>query len=106
VRHYDVTIDKIGWAQNKRRPSWRPNTRARTNARRDLPWTIAEDRALFRRIAGANSIGYADPTNHAAEVALDRSCCAIAIRLGALRAGLRLAMAAKSAMNPTKKKGD
>ena len=62
MRHYDIMIAKNGWAQNKRRPSWRPSDRARTNARRGLPWTAVEDRALLRRVAGADSIGYADPT--------------------------------------------
>jgi hypothetical protein len=95
MRHYDVMIDRRGWAQNKRRASWRPSERSRTNARRDLPWTTAEDRALLRRVAGANSIGYADPTLRAAEVAHGRSYCAIATRLAALKAGIRLAMAAK-----------
>jgi hypothetical protein len=60
---------------------------------------------LLRRVAGANSIGYADPTLRAAEVAHGRSYCAIAARLSALRVGIRLAMAAKSALTPTKKKG-
>jgi len=101
VRHYDIMIAKNGWAQNKRRPSWRPSDRARTNARRGLPWMPTEDRALLRRVAGADSIGYADPTIRAAEIAHGRSYCAIATRLGALRAGIRLAMAAKNAMIPT-----
>ena len=108
MRHYDITIDARGWAQNKRRPSWRPSDRARTNARRGLPWMPTEDRALLRRVAGADSIGYADPTIRAAEIAHGRSYCAIATRLGALRAGIRLAMAAKSAMipmSPRTKKG-
>ena len=94
-------IAKNGWAQNKRRPSWRPSEYARTNARRGLPWTSAEDRALIRRVAGADSIGYADPTIRAAEIAHGRSYCAIATRLSALRAGIRLTMVAKSAMIPT-----
>jgi hypothetical protein len=95
MRHYDIMIDQRGWAQNKRRPAWRPSERALMNARRCLPWTQTEDRALLRRVAGADSIGYADPTIRAAEIAHGRSYCAIAARLGALRAGLRLAMAAK-----------
>ena len=93
MRHYDVMIDKHGWTQNKRRPSWRPSARARTNARCGLPWTATEDRTLLRRVAGADSIGYADPTIRAAEIAHGRSYCAIATRISALRAGLRLASA-------------
>ena len=103
MRHYDVMIDKRGWAQSKRRPAWRPSARARTNARRSLPWTPTEDHALLRRAAGADSIGYADPTIRAAEIAHGRSYCAIASRLSALRAGLRLAVAAKSAVITTTK---
>lgn len=105
MRHYDVVIANNGWAQSKRRPSWRPSDRARTNARRGLPWMPTEDRALLRRVAEADSIGYADPTIRAAEIAHGRSYCAIATRLSALRAGIRLAMAAKRVMTPMTKKG-
>lgn len=105
-RLFDVMIDEAGWAQDKRRrPPWRPSERARTSARRSLPWTPAEDRALLRRVAGADSIGYADPTIRAAEIAHGRSYCAIASRLTALRAGIRLAMAAKQAATISTKKG-
>lgn len=102
MRLFDVKIDRRGWAQDKRRrPPWRANARARINARRDLPWTPAEDRDLLRRVAGANSIGYADPTIRAAEIAHGRSYCSIVARL----AGLRLAMFAKQAASrvPLKK---
>lgn len=101
MRHYDIMIAKNGWAQNKRRPAWKPSERARTNARRGLPWTPIEDRALLRRVAGADSIGYADPTIRAAEIAHGRSYCAIVTRVCALRAGVRLAMTAKQAAKAT-----
>lgn len=93
TRAYDVTVDPHGWAQAKNRPSWRPSETGRT--RRGLPWTPAEDRELLRRVAGAGSIGYADPTIQAAAVAHGRSTCAITTRVCALRSGIRLAMAAK-----------
>ena len=101
TRSYDVMIDRRGWAQAKSRPSWRPSELGRT--RRGLPWTSAEDRARLRRVANADSIGYADPTMQAAAVALGRSLCSIATRLCSLRAGIRLAMAAKSAGTSAKK---
>lgn len=107
VRLFDVMIDKRGWAQDKRRrPAWKPSEHTRSDARRGLPWTTTEDRALLRRVAGVDSIGYADPTIRAAEIAHGRSYSAIATRLSALRAGLRFAMAAKSATTSTKTKGD
>lgn len=102
MRHYDVIIDDGGWAQSKRRPTWRPSARPRTDARRELPWMPAEDRALLRRVAGANSISYADPTMQAAAIAHGRSISSIATRLCALRAGIRLAMAAKSTASSKK----
>jgi len=102
VRHFDIMIDHCGWAQDKRRrPKWRPSARARTNVRSCLPWTPTEDRVLLRRVAGATSIGYADPMLQAASVAHGRSISAIATRINALKAGLRLAMAAKQAASET-----
>ncbi len=99
-----VTIDASGWTQAKSRPAWKPSDAARKSWRRGLPWTPAEDRELLRRIAGADSIGYNDPTMRAAAVAHGRSYCAIATRVCALKAGIRLAMAAKqAAATPTKR---
>lgn len=92
---FEITIDEAGWAQAGDRPSWRPSDRRKT--RRGLPWTPAEDRALLRRVAGARGIYWADPTILEAAAAHGRSSCAIATRVSALRAGIRLAMAAKQA---------
>lgn len=95
VRSLGVTIDEAGWAQAEIRPSWRPSEEGRT--RRGLPWTPAEDRVLLRRVAGATSIQWSDPTIRAAATAHGRTSGAIATRTNALRAGIRLAMAAKQA---------
>lgn len=97
---FEVTIDDRGWAQAKSRPSWAPSEEGRT--RRGLPWTPAEDRALLRRVAGAKSFSYTDPTIHAAAAAHGRSGCAILTRINALRAGIRLAIAAKQAAEETR----
>lgn len=51
MRSYDVLIAKSGWAQSKRRPSWRPSDRARTNARSGLPWTTVEDHPMLIRLS-------------------------------------------------------
>jgi hypothetical protein len=104
VKSYGVTIDDRGWAQAEIRPSWRPSDEGRT--RRGLPWTPSEDRALLRSVAEANSISWNDPTIRAAARAHGRTSCSIATRVSALKAGIRLAMAAKSALNTTKTKGD
>ncbi len=88
---YDVTIDDQGWTQAQIRPSWRPSEKTR----RGLPWTPAEDRALLRRVAEARSISWSDPTIRAVAVLHGRTSCAVATRANALRAGIRLAMAAK-----------
>lgn len=95
TRILGVTIDTHGWAQAKIRPSWAPSEESRT--RRGLPWTPAEDRELLRRVAGANSISWNDPTVLAAARAHGRTSCAVATRVSALKAGIRLALAAKSA---------
>jgi hypothetical protein len=92
---FEITIDVRGWAQAMSRPSWAPSEEGRT--RRGLPWTSAEDRDLLRRVAGARSIIWSDPTVVAAATAHGRSSCAIATRVCALKAGIRLAMTAKQA---------
>ena len=92
---FDVTIDDQGWAQAKNRLSWRPSDLGKT--RWGLPWTPAEDRSLLRRVAEARAISWSDSTIQAAAVAHGRSSSAIATRVCALRAGIRLAMAAKEA---------
>lgn len=90
----DNRISKVhGWSQAEIRPSWTPSEEGRT--RRGLPWTTAEDRSLLRRIAGAASINWSDPSILAAAAAHGRSSCSIATRVNALKAGIRLAMAAK-----------
>jgi hypothetical protein len=90
----DIMIDDKGWAQAQLRPSWAPSEVGRT--RRGLPWTPAEDRALLRHVAGANAISWNDPTVRAAARAHGRTSCAVATRVSALKAGIRLAMAAKA----------
>jgi hypothetical protein len=92
---YEVTIDSRGWAQAQSRLSWAPSEEGRT--RRGLPWTSAEDRDLLRRVAGARSISWNDPTVLEAAHAHGRTSCAVATRVSALKAGIRLAMAAKAA---------
>lgn len=55
MKHFDVTIDEGGWEQDKRRrPPWRPSIRARTDARRDLPWI--EQLPAIRRAAGLEKV--------------------------------------------------
>jgi hypothetical protein len=88
-----VTLDARGWAQAQERPSWAPDEYGKT--RRGLPWTPAEDRALLQRVAKARSLHWNDPTVLDAARAHGRSSCAIATRAAALKAGIRLAMAAK-----------
>jgi hypothetical protein len=97
-----VTIDKRGWAQAKTRPSWTPSEEGRT--RRGLPWTPAEDRALLHRVAGAASVYWGDPMILAAARIHGRTSCSIATRVCALKAGIRLAMAAKQAATSSPKK--
>jgi hypothetical protein len=96
----NVTIDDQGWAQAQIRPSWAPSEEGRT--RRGLPWTTAEDRALLRRVAGANSISWNDPTILATARVHSRTSCAIATRVSALKAGLRFAMAVKQSAEETR----
>lgn len=96
TRLLGVTLDTNGWAQAQIQPSWAPIEEGRT--RRGLPWTPAEDRELLRRVAGAASISWSDPTVRAAARVHGRSSCAIATRVCALKAGIRLAMAAKAAI--------
>jgi hypothetical protein len=91
----DVVIDANGWAQSKYGRRWRPSMRRA--GRTGLPWTPAEDRDLLRRVAGARSVGYADPTIQDAAVAHGRSSCSVTTRVCALRAGLRLSAAAQNA---------
>jgi hypothetical protein len=93
MRPRDITIDGNGWAQAQLRPSWSPSEEGRT--RRGLPWTPAEDRSLLRRVADARTFSWDDPTIMTAARAHGRTSCSIATRVNALRAGIRLAMAAK-----------
>lgn len=93
MNDHGVTIDANGWTQAQIRPSWYPTEEGRT--RRGLPWTPAEDRALLRSVANAASISWSDPTICATARAHGRTSSSIATRANALRAGLRLAMAAK-----------
>jgi len=95
TRTYGVTIDDRGWAQAQIRASWRPDEEGKT--RRGLPWTPAEDRALLRGVATATTISWYDPTIRAVAHTHGRTSTAIATRANALRAGIRLAMAAKQA---------
>jgi hypothetical protein len=90
----DITVDDRGWAQAKNRPSWTPREEGHT--RRGLPWGPAEDRALLQGVAEARAITWNDPTILAAARVHGRSSCAIATRVSALKAGLRL-----SAETPT-----
>ncbi len=94
TRTLGVTIDTEGWAQAQIRPSWSPAEEGRT--RRGLPWTLAEDRELLRRVAGAKAISWNDPTVLTAARAHGRTSCAVATRVSSLKAGIRLAMAAKT----------
>jgi hypothetical protein len=87
VRSYDVKIDRRGWTYLRSQPKKRD--------RSGLPWTPTEDRQLLRRVLDAHAISYADPTVQAAAIAHGRSTSAIAARVHALRAGIRLAMTAK-----------
>lgn len=98
-RPFEIRIDARGWAQADDRPSWRPSDRGKT--RLGLPWTPAEDRTLLQRVATARSFGWDDPTILAAAHAHGRSSCAVATRVSALRAGIRLAMAASQAAKET-----
>jgi hypothetical protein len=93
TKQHGVTIDGNGWAQAQTRPSWYPAEEGRT--RRGLPWTPAEDRELLRRVANAASINWSDPTVIETARAHGRTSSSIATRANALRAGLRLALAAK-----------
>lgn len=94
MRSYDVIVDRRGWTRLRRSPKKRN--------RSNLPWTAAEDRSLLRRVAGARTTGYADPTMRAAADAHGRSTSAIGARLTALRAGIRLAMVARQAAQEKK----
>lgn len=86
----NVRVDDAGLVQFTADAPWRPD-HGRSNTRRGLPWSPAEDALLLRRVRELAADPVVDDPVRVIAEEIGRGPCAVTTRLSALRAGIRLA---------------